>query len=119
VTGILFGLADTVGWIVFLSIYYGAGGHLTIRLDEFEPDADALNHMAPAVARSARANALVETKIGTGLLGGTGIGSGVILQIEHGSALIVTNRHVVDPDFQGEGPGNAKGGLPDGQLQVK
>ncbi len=119
VTGILLGLADTTGWIVFLSIYFGAGGHLTISLDEFEPDADALNHMAPAVARSARANALVETKIGTGLLGGTGIGSGVILQIEHGSALIVTNRHVVDPKFEAQESTNGKGGLPDGRLQVK
>ncbi len=119
VTSILLGLADTVAWIVFLSIYYGGGGHLTLSLDEFEPDADALNHMAPAIARSVRANALVETTIGAGLLGGVGIGSGVVLQIEHGSALIVTNRHVVDPKFQSQESSNAKGGLPDGRLQVK
>ena len=119
VTGILLGLAATVGWIVLLFWFYGAGGHLAISLDEFEPDADALNHMAPAIARSVRANALVETKIGAGLLGGTGIGSGVILQIEHGSALIVTNRHVVDPKFEAQESTEAKGGLPDGHLQVK
>jgi serine protease Do len=99
-------------------LFLGAGRHLAISLDEFEPDADALNHMAPAVARSARANVLVEMKSG-GLLGGTSIGSGVILQIEHGSALIVTNRHVVDPKFQGQESGDEKAGLPDSELQVK
>ena len=119
VTGIVLGLADAVGWIVVLSIVLGGGGHLSISLDEFEPDADALNHMRPTVARSVRANALVETKIGMGLLGGTGIGSGVILQIEHGSALIVTNRHVVDPKFEGQGAADGNGGLPDGRLHVK
>ena len=119
VTGILLGLADTVGWVVFLAVYFGSGGHLTISLDEFEPDVDALNHMAPAIARSVRANVLVETKMGGGLFGGTGIGSGVILQIEHGSALIVTNRHVVDPNFRGQEATDEKGGLPDGKLQVK
>jgi hypothetical protein len=120
VTGVLLGLADTVGWILFLSWFYGGGGgHLTINLNEFEADADALNHMAPGIARSVRANALVETKIGSGLLGGEGIGSGVILQIEHGSALIVTNRHVVDPHFQGQEGKEQQGGLPDGKLQVK
>ncbi len=118
VTGILLGLADAVGWIVFLAVYFGSGGHLTISLDEFEPDVDALNHMAPAIARSVRANVLVETKSG-GLFGGTGIGSGVILQIQHGSALIVTNRHVVDLNFRGQEATDEKGGPPDGKLQVK
>jgi hypothetical protein len=119
VTGILLGLADMVGWIIFLSFFLGSGGHLAVSLSEFEPDADALNHMPPAIARAARANALVETRIGAGLLGGTGIGSGVVLQIEHGSALIVTNRHVVDPNFQAREPTRQNGGLPDGRLQVK
>ncbi len=119
VTGIVLGLADAVGWIAILSFYSAGGGHLTIGLNEFEPDADALNHMAPAIARSVRANALVETKFGTGLFGGMGIGSGVILQIEHGSALIVTNRHVVDPKFEGQETVQGKDRLPDASLQVK
>ena len=119
VTAILLGLADTVGWIFLLAWFYGGGGHLTISLNDFEPDADALNHMAPAVARSVRANVLVETKVGSGIFGGTGIGSGVILKIENGSALIVTNRHVVDPKFEGEEAIAPKGGLPDGRLEVK
>jgi S1-C subfamily serine protease len=118
VTGILLGLAATLGWIFLLFFYTGGGGQRTISLDGFEPDKDALNHMAPAVARSARANVLVETKM-SGLLGGTAIGSGVILQIENGSALIVTNRHVVDPKFQGQESGSEKDSLPDSNLKVK
>jgi hypothetical protein len=119
VTGIVVGLADMVGWIILLYVVYGSGVHLAISLDEFEPDLDALNHMAPAIARSIRANALVELKSGVGLLGGTSIGSGVILQIENRSALIVTNRHVVDSKFQGQESDDDKGALPDGNLQVK
>ncbi len=108
-----------VGLICSFAFMAASGGHLAINLDDFEPDGDALNHMAPAIARSARANALVETKFGSGLLGGMGIGSGVILQIEHGSALIVTNRHVVDPKFEAQESSDVKGGLPDSRLQVK
>ena len=46
-----------------------------------------------------RANVLIERSVGLAALGGKAIGSGVILQIEEGEALIVTNRHVVDDDF--------------------
>jgi S1-C subfamily serine protease len=118
VTAILLGLADAVGWMIFLAMFFSTP-HLTIGLNEFEPDADALNHMSPPVARAVRANVLIETRSKSALLGGIGIGSGVILQIENGSALIVTNRHVVDPDFRGEGLSEAQKGLPDGRLQVK
>ena len=61
----------------------------------------------------------METKSGPVCLGGMGIGSGVILQIEHGSALIVTNRHVVDANPRGEEGTEDKRGLPDGRLQIK
>jgi S1-C subfamily serine protease len=118
VTAILLGLGDVVGWLIFLTMTLSTP-HLTINMEEFEPDADALNHMSPAVARAVRANALIETRSGSALLGGMGIGSGVILRIENGSALIVTNRHVVDPEFRGEGSAELQTGLPDGRLQVK
>ena len=36
------------------------------------------------------------------ILGGKAIGSGVILRIDGGDALIVTNRHVIDPKFPSE-----------------
>ena len=97
----------------------GGEGRLAISLDEFEPDPNSLNQMEPSVARAVRANALIETKIGSGLLGGSGIGSGVILQIANRSALILTNRHVIDPDFNAKESDLQKQGLPDGRLQVK
>ena len=65
--------------------------------------------MLPTVARAIRANALIETKIG-GILGGMGIGSGVIMRIENGSAPILTNRHVVDPEFEVQRGGAGKAG---------
>ena len=46
-----------------------------------------------------RANVLIERTVGMSILGGKAIGSGVILRIDRGDALIVTNRHVVDPDY--------------------
>ena len=58
---------------------------------------------------------LIETRIGWG----AGIGSGVILRIDDGKALVVTNRHVVDPSFSSPAP--ARTPLPggNGHLRVK
>jgi hypothetical protein len=118
VASIILGLAATIGSIIFVAFTSIPEGRLAIRIDEFEPDADALNHMVPTVARAVRGNALIETRIG-GVLGGQGIGSGVIMQIENHSALILTNRHVVDPEFNSDESQPEKPGLPDGHLQVK
>jgi S1-C subfamily serine protease len=122
VTGILLGLTDSVAWIVLLGWFFtsfAGRGQVAISLDDFEPNIESLNHMAPIIARSVRANALVESTMGSGILAGTAIGSGVIMQIENGSALIVTNRHVVDPNFTGREAGGEKPALPDGKLEVK
>jgi len=120
VAGIVLGLIAVGGSIGMVAHEAGGGGaHLAISLDEFEPDADALHHMVPTVARAVRGNALIETRVGAGILGGGGIGSGVVLQIENGSALILTNRHVVDPEFRSQELAPEKPGLPDGHLQVK
>ncbi len=45
--------------------------------------------------------------MGWRLLGGKAIGSGVILRIERGDALIVTNRHVVDRNFPSDNDDSA------------
>jgi S1-C subfamily serine protease len=117
VASILLGLIAAVGSIVVVAATSIPAGRLAISIDEFEPDPDALKKALPAVARAVRANALIETKFGGGILGGVGIGSGVVMLIEKGSALVLTNRHVVDPEFTSKGP--EKPGLPDGHLQVK
>ena len=119
VVAILLGLIAAGGSIAVVALTsVPQGGGLAISIDNFEPDADALNHMLPVVARAVRANALIETRIG-GILGGMGIGSGVVMLIENGSALILTNRHVVDPEFRAKESEPEKPGLPDGHLQVK
>jgi hypothetical protein len=118
VISILLGLAATVGSVLLVTFSSLPAGHLAISIDEFEPDADSLNHMVPTVAHAVRGNALIETKIG-GVLGGEGIGSGVVMRIENNSALILTNRHVVDPNFGAKESEPEKPGLPDGHLQVK
>ena len=52
---------------------------------------------APARDASQRPDRAVQP--GLAALGGKAIGSGVILQLSDGEALIVTNRHVVDDEF--------------------
>ncbi len=118
VAGILFGLLGAGGSVGVLAMTAISQGPMAVNLENFELDADALNHMLPAVARAMRANALIETRI-DGILGGIGIGSGVIMRIDGRSALILTNRHVVDPQFAANQWQAGKPGLPDGRLQIK
>ncbi len=63
------------------------------------PDLSVINELDPPLQRAMRANVLLERGLGLTSLGGKAMGSGVILQIDAGEALIVTNRHVVDDDF--------------------
>ena len=98
VAGILVGVADVVGWILVLSLML-SGGNPRVSLAEFEPDMSVLGNLPPHIGRAMRANVVVEAQHGWGGLGRSGIGSGVILNIDDGNALIVTNRHVVDADF--------------------
>ena len=117
VCGILLGMADVVGWLVFLSFMLSGGGP-NITLDDLEPDAGALENLAPHISRAVMANVLIETQGDWKLLGGKGIGSGVILRIRDGQALVVTNRHVVDHDFSGDAK-PAGQAMDASRLQVK
>ncbi len=112
---VFLGIADVVGWVVFLTLVLS---HPTdgLRLSDFEPDPTALENLPPPINRAMRANVLVESQHGWA---GTGIGSGVILRIRDGKAIIVTNRHVVDPDFTATAPAKASTPTGAGQLRVK
>lgn len=94
--GLVIGIADVLGWAYFL--FPLLAEHTPRRIAEFAPDQAALEGLDPAINRAMRANVVIETSE-SGMFGRTGIGSGVILKIERGEALIVTNRHVVDLDF--------------------
>lgn len=98
ISGLLLGIIDCIGWVVVLAFYFEEPG-LAINLDDFEPDPAALKQLPPAISRAMAANALVHTAPELSRLRGEGIGSGVVLRIKDATALIVTNRHVVDPAF--------------------
>mgnify|MGYP002629306263 FL=1 len=115
--GILLGIADFVGWAIVLSqVGGGPGMGLAVNIDEFEPDPVALEALPDHLNRAMMANVLIQVQQGLGDLWGSAIGSGVILSISDGSALIVTNRHVVDSNF----PGSDSDEVDDGStLRVK
>ncbi len=116
VVGILLGLVDAVGWLVFLVVILsGYRPHLSV--EDFEPDLAAMDSLAPHVRRAVKANVLIESKR-PGLLGGTGVGSGVIVRLKDGTATVLTNRHVVDPDFADE-PFQTGAAVAGASLQVR
>jgi hypothetical protein len=116
VAGLLLGVADVVGWLVFLAVVWSSPSP-HVEIAQFEPDEEALENLPPAIGRAMRANVLItaEPKGWRNRLGGVTLGSGVILRIEDGEALVVTNRHVVDPDFAG-GVGEHAGAPADGDF---
>ncbi|MBA4105922.1 MAG: hypothetical protein C0485_09205 [Pirellula sp.] len=100
VAAILIGLVDVVGWSVALSNYYGNVGGGIVALSEFSIDPESLKELPERISRAMRANVLIQANFG---IGRQGLGSGVILRIQDGSAYIVTNRHVVDEHFSEDG----------------
>lgn len=98
VGGILLGVADVAGWVIGLVLFFQQPGG-AIRVDEFEPDPAALKQLPPHILRAMAANALIHVAPEWSRLRGEAIGSGVVLRIHDGFGLLVTNRHVVDPNF--------------------
>lgn len=101
VAGILLGLADVIGWMLFIG-YVLHDGPAQVNHTVFRQRNLDLEEMDPTIGRLLRANVLIRTRAG-GWFGGEAIGSGVIMQIKDGEVLILTNRHVVDPKFSGRG----------------
>jgi S1-C subfamily serine protease len=96
--GLILGIVDMTGWIILLGIIFTQRGP-DLRFAELAPDMAVIKELEPALQRAMRANVLIERGVGPAALGGKAIGSGVILLINDGDAVIVTNRHVVDDDF--------------------
>lgn len=97
-SGLLIGLADVVGWLVLMSFVLSNTNTVgLVDLGDAEPDF-AVEDMAPKIQRAMRANVLIERQAGWV---GKAMGSGVILALDRGEAVIVTNRHVVDSTFPG------------------
>ena len=124
-SSIFLGLLSFVGWTVFLfqglpQLGGGGGGHADIALEEIEVNPKDLEGVSPEIERAMRSNVLIEVDSGWKGLMGHSIGSGVILRIADHTALIVTNRHVVDNKFaEAGGTGLEDAPVPDTQLRVK
>jgi S1-C subfamily serine protease len=118
--GLVLGIVDVVGWVVFLGIMLGHSSiHPDLHFAELPPDLSVIQELDPPLQRAMRANVVIESTGGLWLLGGKAIGSGVIVQISSGEALIVTNRHVVDRDFSSVGDDNGSGPESLGPLAIK
>jgi hypothetical protein len=99
VLGICLGLGDLVCWTISLGEFGQDAARAHFDLEEFEPDPEALAELPEAIGRAMRANVLITAEAGWESMFEAGIGSGVILRIDDGMALVVTNRHVVDMKF--------------------
>jgi len=95
VAAILIGIGEAIGWAIGLSVYLGVPQAM-VALDQLTLDPASLDELPDRLARAMRANVVIETAAGLGM---HGIGSGVVLRVRDGSALIVTNRHVVDHKY--------------------
>lgn len=97
---LLLGLVDVVGWAFVLSHYAGGSAHIVgFNTADFHVSEEDLRSAPPIVAAALRANVLI---CRTGLLDGA-LGSGVVISIRDGSAVILTNRHVASPDRDSPG----------------
>lgn len=113
--GVLLGLADVVGWILLLALMF-PGMRRGLEIDDFELDPAVLENVAPAIGRALRANVWLETQGSMLPFASRAMGSGVIVALAGGQALIVTNRHVVDPGFE---DGDPSSGSKDAEISVR
>ena len=117
VAGVLLGLVDVVGWLIFLVMMLSRP-QAVVNMEDLRADPAMLENLDPVLSRGLRANVLIEVGQGLKHGGGTVIGSGVIMRLSGGEALIVTNRHVVDADYNGSGPAEGRlDQLPSVQVQ--
>jgi S1-C subfamily serine protease len=103
--GLLLGLADAVGWVIFLAVML-MGHAPPIQLSDMRPDVASFKDLDPIIGRAMRSNVMIQGQAGLGVH----IGSGVILRIKNGWADVLTNRHVVDPNFTADPEGVRAGG---------
>jgi len=107
-SGLLLGVVDVVAWVIFLGVMLSQPSP-EVRFMDLPPDLSEIQKLEPPLQRAMRANVVIERGGGLTALGEMAIGSGVILQIKQGEALIVTNRHVVDKDFPSASDNNGGG----------
>jgi S1-C subfamily serine protease len=117
--GLLLGVLDVAGWAYLLSAIPWHAVAPDAMFSDPPPDLATIQELDPPLQRAMRANVLIRRQHGLALLGGMAIGSGVILRVEGGDALIVTNRHVVDPKFPSDNDNSAAQLARLGRLTVR
>ena len=109
IPGLLLGVTAVAGWAYLLSVvpWHAISSDPDRIFSDPPPDLASIKELDPPLQRAMRANVLIERRHGLAILGGKAIGSGVILRIERGDALIITNRHVVDDNFPSDNDNSA------------
>jgi len=97
--GLLLGFVDIVVWIALIAYWQGGSVVTVQRHPQIELDPAALEAVDPAIADAMRANVIISSH----KLLSERMGSGVVVKLENGEAHIVTNRHVIDASYTGEG----------------
>jgi len=101
VAGLLIGAFDMLLWVGVIAYYADAlsptSNHAVLP-EDLDIRSEEIDAAGPVVARALRANVLLTVE---GLLSQS-LGSGVVLRMDAGSSIILTNRHVVDSDYNGE-----------------
>jgi S1-C subfamily serine protease len=111
VCGVFIGLGCMVGWIlatvVISDIGSGSPRRADIHFSASAPDLASIAAMPEPIQRAMRANVVVMASSGWGM--DQALGSGVIVKVDSATskAYILTNRHVIDPDFRGSFSGDA------------
>lgn len=115
--GILIGIASALTWtVLYLPDWQHSGGGVQLFARENQDiDPQALADLPEHLGRPMRSNVLITNRAGIG--SSPSSGSGIVLKITGGSALILTNRHVVDSDF--DGTGEADDAIPTDDCRVK
>jgi len=121
VAAILLGVVDIAGWVVGLAVFFGIGsaGPMHLHNIDFQTDASALEGLSPEIGRAMRANVLIESQFGRTVFADRGIGSGIIMLIEKGEAVVLTNRHVVDEQMEERGGDATVEDLSSTQMTVR
>ncbi len=115
IIAIILGLMDVVGWLVVVVLVFLTPHHLLMEAD-LATEPPPIDNLDPVLKRAMCASVVLE--VPHGRLMGAAAGSGVILQLANNEALLVTNRHVVDPKYTGgEDDGVTLDGLPEAKVR--
>jgi S1-C subfamily serine protease len=114
VLAVMLGLVDMIVWGIILAVLMSGGGPLQqmAMMDEFRIDPQMLENLSPEVRRAMEANVLISTT--EGWFSGS-IGAGVIIRTNASEAFIITNRHVIDPDYS---EGTLNNDLPGSNVNI-